>query len=64
VHSVKIRFDQGVVHVPRKLGRAVDLGGPGRDLVIGERAHRFAKRLLLFRQGEDRTIRAHDSMLR
>ena len=64
VHGLEVRLDQRLVHVPGELGGAVDLGGPGRDLVIGQGAHGLAQRLVLLRQGKRREIIAHGSMVR
>ena len=39
-----------VLEVPRELGRAVDLGGPGSDLLVGEDPHRVAQVALRVRE--------------
>ena len=59
VHRVEVGLHQRLVHVPGELGGPVDVRRPRRDLVIRERAHRFAQCLVLFRQCEG----AHAPML-
>ena len=59
VDRVEVRLDQRLVHVPGELRGPVDLRRPGRDLVVRERADRFAQRLVLFGEFEG----AHLSML-
>ena len=39
-----------LLDVPRELGRPVDLGGPGRDLLVGQHPDRVAEHLLLLGQ--------------
>src|SRR5262245_65597543 len=51
VHGLEVRLDQRLVHVPGELGGTVDVGGPGRDLVVGRGAERLAQRLVLLAQG-------------
>jgi hypothetical protein len=63
VHGLQVRLDQRLVHVPGELGGSVDLGGPRRDLVIGQGAHRLTQRLVLLGQGKRREIVAHASMV-
>jgi hypothetical protein len=63
MHSVHVGLDQELVHVPGEFAGPVDHAGPGRDLVIGQGADRFAECLVLLGQGERREIIAHALMV-
>jgi hypothetical protein len=51
------------VHVPRVLGRLVDLGGAGGDLVLGQLPHGLAQELVLLGERVQGVRRVHGSTL-